>query len=249
MAGHSKWHNIRIRKSAQDARKGKLFTKVAREIMVAARMGGGDPSTNSRLRIAIQAARDVNMPKENIERAIKKGTGELESETYEELTYEGYGPHGVAILLEVMTDNRNRTVAELRNLFNRYGGNLGESGCVAWMFEQKGVINVEKSQTDEDTLMEVALEAGAEDIKDEGDSWQVLCAPSDFEAVRDALTNAGIGYTSAEVSMLPSTTVPLDKNQAEQVLKLIDALEEHDDVQRTYSNFEVSDEVLASLVS
>ncbi|RMF89399.1 MAG: YebC/PmpR family DNA-binding transcriptional regulator [Nitrospinota bacterium] len=245
MSGHSKWSQIRYKKAAVDARRGKLFSKVIREITVAARLGGGDPDANPRLRTAIQTARAVNMPQENIQRAIQKGTGELEGAAYEEVVYEGYGPGGVAILLTALTDNKNRTVAELRHIFSRYGGNLGEVGCVAWMFNKKGLIVVEKDQIEEEDLMLLALEAGAEDIKAEGDTYEILTAVEDFEQVKQALQEHQLEISVAEISMIPQATVKLEGKQAQQMLKLMEALEDHDDVQHVYANFDIPEEVMS----
>ncbi len=245
MSGHSKWSTIKHKKAATDAKRGKIFTKLIKEITVAARLGGGDPSANPRLRAAIDAAKSQNMPKSNIERAIKKGTGELEGVSYEEITYEGYGPGGVAVLVETITDNRQRTVAEVRHLLSKRGGNMGEPGSVAWVFEKKGLIVIEKDKVDEETLMDVALEAGADDIRDEGSEWEVETSPDVLPAVRDAVKAAGIEIISAEVSMVPSTTVKLeDEKQAKQMLLLMEALEENDDVQNVYANFDIPEDIL-----
>ncbi|NDY41702.1 YebC/PmpR family DNA-binding transcriptional regulator [Dissulfurirhabdus thermomarina] len=245
MSGHSKWSTIKHKKGAQDARRGRIFTKLIREIMVAARLGGGDPEANPRLRAAIAAAKAQNMPKDNIERAIKKGTGELEGTAYEEVTYEGYGPGGVAVLVEAMTDNRQRTVADLRYLFGKRGGNLGEPGSVAWMFEKKGLIVVSKDAVDEDALMEAAIEAGAEDIQDQGGEWEIHTTPETFGEVKEALDRAGIPCLSAEISMVPKTTVEVaEEKKALQVLQLMEALEDHDDVQHVYANFDIPEEIL-----
>lgn len=244
MSGHSKWHNIRLRKGRQDAERGKLFTKVAREIIVAAREGGGSPEANTRLRLAIQKARDVSMPADSIKRAIQRGTGEVEGAHYEEVSYEGYGPGGVAVMVSCLTDNRNRTVADLRNVFSKNGGNLGESGCVAWMFDAKGIITLQTAGVDEDTLVLAALEAGAEDIRIEGDTYEIVSQPDTVQNVRQALTDAGIEITSAEATKLPKSTIKLEGKEATQVLRLIDQLEEHDDVQQVYANFDIADEVL-----
>jgi len=248
MAGHSKWANTKHRKGAQDAKRGKIFTKLAKEIAVAARMGGGDADANPRLRAGIIAARAVNMPKDNIERAIKKGVGGLEGANYEEITYEGYGPGGVAVLVDCLTDNRNRTVGEVRYFFSKSGGNMGETGCVSYMFDKKGSIVVEKDKADEEKLMELALEAGAEDVLDEGDIFQVLTAPDDFNAVRDALDKAGIAFAEAEISMIPKNTVEVgDEKTATQLMKLIDNLEDFDDVQKVHANFDIPDELLEKI--
>lgn len=247
MSGHSKWHNIRLRKGKQDAERGKIFTKVAREIIVAAKQGGGNPDANARLRLAIQKARDASMPADNVKRAIQRGTGELEGVSYEEVTYEGYGPGGVAVLVDCLTDNRNRTVAEIRTTFGRCGGNMGESGCVAWMFEQKGVVSIAAETTDEDSVMMAVLDAGAEDIRSEDDTIEVITQPEDLQAVRDALTNAGIEFTQAEVTMMPKSTVRVENpKEAGQILRLMDGLEDLDDVQHVYSNFDIPDDILQS---
>jgi YebC/PmpR family DNA-binding regulatory protein len=223
-----------------------MFTKVAREIIVAAKAGGGNPDANLALKLAIQKARGVSMPQENIKRAIQRGTGESgESANYEEITYEGYGPAGVAVMVKCLTDNRNRTVAELRNIFTKAGGNLGEMGCVGWMFDAKGLITVPADKSDEDTVMMATLDAGAEDIKVEGDTLEVLCQPEDLSKVRDAVSEAGIEFSSAELTMLPKTTVRIeDSKEASRVLRLMDALEDNDDVQQAYSNFDIPDELL-----
>ena len=247
MAGHSKWAQIKHKKAKVDARKGKMFNKIIREITVAARLGGGNPEFNPRLRMAIEKAKEINMPQDNIERAIKRGTGELEGVTYEQAIYEGYGPGGVAILVVALTDNKNRTTGEVRHIFSKYGGNLAGAGSVAWQFEEKGVIYIEKDRADEDTIIEIALEAGAEDVKTEGDTYEVVTGPKEFEAVRKAFEDAGIEISSASLTMIPQNTVKLDRKKAEQVLKLIDALEDNDDVQNVYANFDISDEILASL--
>ncbi len=247
MSGHSKWAQIRHKKAAMDAKRGRLFTRLIREITVAARLGGGDPNANPRLRNAIAAAKAANMPAENIERAIKKGTGELPGVAYEEVVYEGYGPGGVAIMVEAMTDNKNRTVAEIRHIFSKYGGNLGETGCVSWMFRKSGLIYIPVEGTDEDKLMEVALEAGADDIKQEGDYYEVYTAVGDLYSVREALEAAGFTVESAQISALPQSTVRVEGKDAERLLKLLSALEEHDDVQRVHSNMDVPDEILASV--
>ena len=245
MSGHSKWSTIKHKKAAQDAKRGKIFTKLIKEITVAARLGGGDPAANPRLRAAIEAAKAQNMPKNNIERAIKKGTGELEGVSYEEVTYEGYGPGGVAVLVETITDNRQRTVAEVRHIFAKRGGSMGEPGSVAWIFEKKGLIVIEKSKVDEDTLMDAALEAGAEDIQDSGTEWEIETRPENLEKVKKALEDAGIEILSAEVSMVPSNTIDIqDEKQAEQLMKLMNALEDNDDVQHVYANFDIPDELL-----
>lgn len=248
MAGHSKWANIKHRKGAADAKRGKIFTRLIKEITVAARMGGGDIDGNPRLRAAVNTAKQVNMPKDNIARAIKKGTGEIEGEVYDEILYEGYGPGGVAVLVECMTDNRNRTVADIRHYFAKSNGNLGESGCVAWMFDKKGVIAVDKGGIGEEELMDLALEAGAEDVVEEESGFQVLTAPEDFDAVREALEQAGVAMASAEVSMVPKNIVEVtDEDVAKSLMKLLDNLEEHDDVQNVHANFDMDDALVEKL--
>ncbi len=247
MAGHSKWANIRHRKSAQDAKRGKIFTKLIREITVAARLGGGDPSSNPRLRAAIDKALSQNMPKDTIERAVKKGTGAAEGANYEEVRYEGYGPGGVAVMVDCLTDNRNRTVAEVRHVFTKAGGNLGTDGSVAYLFTKAGVINF-PAGSDEDAIMEVALEAGAEDVvTDEDGSIEVLTAPEDFEAVKEALVAAGLEPESAEITMRASTSVALQAGEAEKMIRLLERLEDLDDVQQVYSNADISEDVLAKI--
>ena len=247
MSGHSKWASIKHKKGAVDAKRGKVFTKLIKEITVATRLGGKDPDSNSRLRVAIAAAKAENMPKENIERAIKKGTGELEGSNYEEVTYEGYGPGGVAVLIEVLTDNKNRAVADVRHLFERSGGNLGESGCVAWMFSQKGLIVFQKDQVEEEMLFELALEAGADDIKEDEKELEVITEPSSFEKIKTAIENAGIRYTLAEITMIPKTTVKIDDKHAQQMLTLMENLEDNEDVNHVYANFDISDEVMEAI--
>jgi len=249
MSGHSKWSSIKHKKGAADAKRGKIFTKLIREISVSARAGGGDPDGNARLRTAIAAAKAENMPKDNIERAIKKGTGELEGTHYEETVLEGYGPNGVAIIADVMTDNKNRTIAELRHAFTKHNGNIGTTGCVAWMFSKKGLISLDKDKVDEEKLMEVALEAGAEDINDEESTLEIITEVKDFETVRDALDKNGLSYVFAKVSMIPQNTVKLQDKEAEQFLKLVEALEDSDDVQDVYSNCDISDEVMEKISS
>jgi YebC/PmpR family DNA-binding regulatory protein len=247
MSGHSKWASIKHKKGAVDAKRGKIFTKLIKEITVATRLGGKDPDSNSRLRVAISAAKAENMPKENIERAIKKGTGELEGSNYEEVTYEGYGPGGVAVLIEVLTDNKNRAVADVRHLFERSGGNLGEAGCVAWMFSQKGLIVFQKDQVEEEMLFELALEAGADDIKEDEKELEVITEPSSFEKVKTAIENAGIRYTLAEITMIPKTTVKIDDKHAQQMLTLMENLEDNEDVNHVYANFDISNEVMEAI--
>jgi YebC/PmpR family DNA-binding regulatory protein len=243
MAGHSKWANIKHRKGAQDAKRGKIFTKLIKEIITAARIGGGDIDANPRLRSAVAAAKAENLPKDNWERAIKKGTGELEGVNYEEANYEGYGPGGAAILVDALTDNKNRAVSEIRHAMTKHGGNMGESGCVAYMFDKKGYLVVEKNVIDEDGLMEVALEAGAEDVREDGSNFEVITAPEDFEAVKEAIDAASIATIAAEVTMLPQTMAPLDGDTALKVIKLIDALEDCDDVQKVYTNADIPDDL------
>ena len=241
MSGHSKWATIKHKKAAVDARRGKVFT--------AARMGGGDADSNPRLRTAVAAAKTANMPSDTIQRAIKKGTGELPGEVYEEITYEGYGAGGVAILVDVLTDNKNRTVAEIRHLFAKHGGNLGETGCVAWMFARKGLITLNTHQIDEDTLLELVLEAGGDDIKTAADAYEIVTAPEAFEDVRSTLEQKGLTFDVAEVTMMPQNTVPVEGKQAEQVLRLMEALDDQDDVRKAHANFDISDEVMAALAS
>ena len=245
MAGHSKWHNIMHRKGRQDAKRGKLFTKAAKEIIIAAK-GGGDPSMNARLRAAILAAKAVNLPKDKIDTAIKKGTGELGGAAYEEIIYEGYGPGGVALLIETATDNRNRTVAEVRHILSKGGGSMGEAGCVGWMFERKGVLTFDKSLTEEQ-LMEVGLEAGVEDIIDDGDSWELHTAPEDLEGAQQAFEAAGLTCDSAEITRVPKTEVAVDVDAGRKLLKLMDALEDNDDVQNVHGNFDLPEELMDEL--
>ena len=247
MSGPSKWSTIKHKKGAADAKRGKAFTKIIKEIMVAARFGGSDINANPRLRSAVLAAKAENMPRDNIDRAIKKGTGELEGVNYEEFTYEGYGPGGVAMLLEVLTDNKNRTVADVRHLFSKQNGNLGEAGCVSWMFEKKGLISIDKKGVDEDRLMEVALDAGALDVKDGGKDYDVTTPPNAFEEVKKKLEEAGFKSTYAEVTMVPQNTVRLSGKEAEQMLRLMEALEDSDDVQKVYANFDIADEEMERL--
>ena len=241
MSGHSKWHTIKHKKGATDAKRGKVFTKLIKEITVAARSGGGDEAANARLRKAVSDAKAANMPNETIDRAIKRGTGDLEGVNYEEITYEGYGIGGVAVLIETMTDNRNRTVAEIRHLFSKNGGNLGEAGSVAWMFDKKGYIVVDKAAKSEEELFEIALEAGADDMQEEGESFEIFTAPETFEAVSEAITAAGIEPQAAEVSMFPQNYIHLEGADAKQMLKLYEAIEDHDDVQNVYANFDIDE--------
>ncbi len=244
MSGHSKWSSIKHKKGATDAKRGKIFSRLNKEITVAARIGGGDPGSNPRLRTAIQAAKSENMPKDNMERAIKKGTGELEGVNYEEGFYEGYGPGGAAIFIESLTDNKLRAVAEIRHILNKAGGNLGENGCVSWMFDKKGYIVIEKKGIDEETLMETAIDAGAEDVREDEINIEVITAPNDFEAVREAVDKASISYVVAEIAMLPKTTVNLEGKEAEQMIKLMETLEDCDDVQKVYTNADIPDELV-----
>jgi len=246
MSGHSKWHGIKHKKAKVDAAKGRIFTKLIKEITVAARHGGGDPGGNARLRTAIQAAKAANMPSDNIERAIKKGTGELPGVSYEECIYEGYGPGGVAVLVEALTDNKNRTTSELRKVFSKHGGNMGESGCVAWMFAKKGLIQVEAAKADEEKLLTIALEAGAEDMQRAESLFEVTTAPADFEKVKAALEKAGLPLASAEVTLVPQNTIRVEGKSAQQMLQLMEDLEEHDDAQHVYANFDIPEEVMAA---
>ncbi len=247
MSGHNKWASIKHKKAIVDAKRGKVFTKIIREITMGARLGGGDPTTNPRLRTAIQSAKDANMPADNIERAIKKGAGELEGVTYEEITYEGYGPQGVAILVQCLTDNKNRTSAEIRSLFTKQGGSMAGAGSVAWIFEKRGLIYVAAQKTTEDKLMEIALAAGAEDLTKQDDKFQVQTAPADFMAVREAVEKAGIPVETAALSMVPKNEVQVSAESGRAVLNLIEALEDHDDVQNVYANADIPDEVLKEI--
>lgn len=246
MSGHSKWATIKRKKAAVDAKRGKVFTQIIKEITVAARMGGGDPASNPRLRLIIDKAKANNMPAENIKRAIQRGTGELPGVSYEDVTYEGYGPGGAALLIESVTDNKNRTVSELRHLLERHGGKLGAANSVAWMFHKKGVISVPKANYSEDDLLEVILDAGAEDMKTEEDVYTITTSPDAFEKVKQALEGKGIKMDNAELQMVPENTVRVEGKDAEQLLKLMEVLEDHDDVQHVYSNFDIDDKVLAS---
>ncbi|UFS69091.1 YebC/PmpR family DNA-binding transcriptional regulator [Geomonas sp. RF6] len=247
MSGHNKWSTIKHKKGAADAKRGKIFTKIIKEITVAAKIGGGDPDGNPRLRTAIDKAKAENMPKDNVERAIKKGVGGLEGTNYEETTYEGYGPGGTAVLVEVMTDNRNRTVSEVRSIFTKCNGNMGEAGCVAWLFDKKGLM-IFPEGTDFDKLFEAAIEAGADDVTDEGDQIEVLTDPSSFNAVKEALEKAGFKPESAEVTMIPQTQVKLEGKQAENMLKLMERMEDCDDVQNVYANFDIAEEEMEKLM-
>ena len=247
MAGHSKWANIKHRKGAQDAKRGKIFTKIIKELTVASRIGGGDPNTNPRLRTAVDKAKQANMPKDNVDRAIKKGTGDLDGVSYEEGLFEGYGPGGVALIVEFLTDNRTRTVADVRHCFSKYGGNLGVSGSVAFLFDRKGLISF-SADNDFDQIFEIALEAGAEDVKDEEDVYEVITDPGDFIPVREAMAAAGLKWETAETTMIPQNQVMLEGKPAETMLKLMDALEDNDDVQNVYANFDISEDELAKIM-
>lgn len=249
MSGHSKWASIKHKKAAADAKRGKIFTKIIREITVAARTGGGNPDTNPRLRLAITNAKNANMPADNIDRAIKKGTGELPGVSYEEVLYEGYGPQGVALMVQCLTDNKNRTASEIRNLFSKRGGNMAGQGSVAWQFEQKGLFVVKAAEgITEDKLMEVAVSAGAEDLSREGENFEIISGPQDFEAVKTALEEAGIETESAELTMLPKNMVKVDEENAKTVLTLIEGLEEHDDVQNVYTNCDIPEELVKEIM-
>ncbi len=247
MSGHSKWSTIKHKKGAADARRGKIFTKLIKEITIAARMGGGDPNGNPRLRSAVTAAKAENMPKDNIERAIKKGTGELPGVSYEETTYEGYGPGGVAVLVEILTDNRKRTVADIRHIFSKNAGNLGETGCVSWMFEKRGMVVFDKSKADEEKVMNTALEAGAADVRETEKEFEVITEPGDFEAVKKKLEDAGLQPLYAEVTMVPQSTIRLTGKEAQQMVRLMESLEDSDDVQHVYANFDISDAEMEQL--
>ncbi|HNV86763.1 MAG TPA: YebC/PmpR family DNA-binding transcriptional regulator [Candidatus Omnitrophota bacterium] len=244
MSGHSKWATIKHKKAAADAKRGKIFTKIIRELTVAAKSGGGSPESNPRLRVAIQTAKDNNMPQDNITRAIKKGTGELPGVSYEEVNYEGYGPAGVAVYVQVLTDNKNRAASEIRSIFDKRGGNMAGAGSVAWIFEKKGLIVVNKSKISEDQLMEIVLSAGAEDLTADGDLFEVTCVPQDFENVKKALADKNIACESAEITMLPKNLVKVDSENAKQLLGLIEALEDHDDVQSVYNNADIPEDVM-----
>lgn len=244
MGGHSHWSTIKRKKGAEDAKRGKTFTKMIREITTAARVGGGEPNGNPRLRLAIVKAKEVNMPADNIKKAIQRGTGELPGVHYEDAIYEGYGPGGVAILIEISTDNKNRTVSEVRNILDKFGGRMGEAGSVAWMFHRKGRITVEQSRADEERLMSLVLEAGAEDLRTENDSYEVIIPPQDFEAVRKALAEQNIEVASAEIASIPQSTVTVEGKEAERLLRLMEALEDHDDVQNVHANFDIPEDVM-----
>jgi YebC/PmpR family DNA-binding regulatory protein len=249
VSGHSKWAQIKHKKASTDAKRGKVFTKIVKEIAIAARLNGGDPTGNPRLRTAIEKAKEVNMPSDNIKRAVMKGTGELPGVSYEEVLYEGYGTGGAAILLEVLTDNRNRTVPEIRHIMTKYGGNLGEAGCVSWMFEKRGYILVDKNRIDEDTLMSAALDAGAEDMRNDPkeDNYEIITAPENIGKVRTSLEATGIPVSLSEITMLPKSYVSVDEKAAEQMMRLIEALEDHDDAQNVYTNVDIPDEVIAKV--
>ncbi len=248
MSGHSKWHTIKHKKGAADAKRGKVFTRIIKELTVAARAGGGDPDANPRLRTIIAEAKAVNMPADNIKRAVQRGTGELPGVSYEEVSYEGYGPGGAALIVEVLTDNRNRTVGEIRHLLTKHGGNLGETNSVAWMFDKKGYIVVEKSKTDEETLMAATLDAGADDLRDDEDNWEVMSPPDSFQQVLDAIKALGIEPGAAEIAMLPQNYVKLEGKTAQQMIKLIEVLEDHDDTKKVWSNADIAEkEIEASL--
>ncbi len=248
MSGHSKWATIKHKKAAADARRGKAFTKIIREISIAARIGGPDPDSNPRLRSAIQAAKAENMPNENVERAIQRGAGQLEGEHYEEVTFEGYGPGGVGMLVQVVTTNRNRVVSDIRHLMSKHGGNMAETGAVGWMFQRKGEIFVPKEQADEDKLLGIVLEAGAEDVRDDGSAWQVLTPAEDFDKVREALEKAELKPSSAEVGWVAQNYIKLTGAQAQQMLRMVEALEEHDDVQHVYANFDIDENEIQAAV-
>lgn len=247
MAGHSKWANIKHRKGRQDAKRGKMFTKATKELMLAAKLGGGDPDMNPRLRMAIESAKSINLPKDKIDTAIKKGTGEITSGSMEEVVYEGYGPGGAAILVEAVTDSKNRTVSEIRKIFSKGGGNLGEQGCVSWMFQTQGVLTFDKGKYSEDQLMEVGLEAGVDDVVDDGDFWEVRTDPDHYFQVKQAFEEAGISMESSDVEKLPQTYINLDKETAERAMKLYEQLDDHEDVQKVYTNFEIPDELYQEL--
>jgi YebC/PmpR family DNA-binding regulatory protein len=241
MSGHSKWHSIKHKKAAADSKRGRIFTRLIKEMTAAARNGGGDPDANPRLRLAISTAKASNMPAENIKKAVMRGTGELPGIIYEDINYEGYGPGGVAIFMHALTDNKNRTVAEIRHVLSKNGGNLGETGCVGWMFERKGYFVVEKSSADEEKLMEIALGAGADDMREDGSNFEILTAPENFDAVRVALESAKIATSAAEISMMPQNYVKLEGKNAQTMLKLMEALEDHEDIQNVWSNFDIDE--------
>ena len=245
MSGHSKWSTIKHKKGATDAKRGKIFTKVIKEITVAARIGGGDVDGNPRLRLAVQKAKEVNMPQENLIRAIKKGTGELEGVQYQEISYEGYGPGGVAIFMEVMTDNKNRTIGELRAILDKNGGNMGENGCVAWIFEKKGIITIMISEKDEEELLELVMDAGGDDLQTVDDYYEITTSVESFESVRKAIENSGLKVQSAQLTRIPQNTVNVEEKNCKSLLRLMDMLEDHDDIQKVYSNFDITDELMS----
>jgi YebC/PmpR family DNA-binding regulatory protein len=247
MSGHSKWSTIKRKKGAADAKRGKVFSKLIKEITVAARAGGGDPEGNPRLRAAVLSAKAENMPKDNIERAIKKGTGELEGAAFEEVIYEGYGPGGVAILAQVLTDNKNRTVADIRHIFTKNGGSMGETGCVSWLFEKKGYFVIDKKQIEEEALMEWALEAGVEDIREQEKEWEIISLPENFEPVRVALEEKKWNPLVSELTMLPKNTVNLEGKNAEQMIRMMETLEDNEDIQNVYANFDISEKVMEAM--
>jgi len=249
MSGHSKWATIKHKKAATDAKRGRVFTKIIREITIAARVGGGDPNTNPRLRSAIATAKNENMPNDNIERAVQRGTGQLEGEQYEEVMFEGYGPGGVGMLVQVVTTNRNRVVSEIRHLMSKGGGNLAEAGAVGWMFHRKGDIVVSKEKASEDKMLSLVLDAGAEDLRDDGSAWEVITPPEAMEAVRDALTKAGVTPDSAAVAWVPQNYVKLTGAPAQQMLRLVESLEEHDDVQQVYANFDIDEKEIQAVMA
>lgn len=249
MSGHSKWATIKHKKAATDAKRGRIFTKLIREITIAARVGGGDADTNPRLRSAIQAAKNENMPNDNIERALQRGTGSLEGEQYEEVNFEGYGPGGVGMIVQVVTSNRNRIVSDLRHMMSKHGGNMAETGAVGWMFQRKGDITVPKQQADEDKMLGIVLDAGAEDLRDDGADWEVVSPPESFEAVREALTKNGITPSGAEIAWVPQNYVKLTGSQASQMLRLIETLEDHDDVQHVFANFDIDEKEMQAVMA
>lgn len=247
MSGHSKWASIKHKKAANDSKRGKAFTKLIKEVTIAAREGGGNPDNNPRLRTAIANAKSQNVSNDKIETSILRGTGQLPGMTFDEVTYEGYGPGGVAIIVEVVTDNKNRSVADMRYFFSKNGGNLGEKNCVSWMFDKKGLITIDKDKANEDDLIAIALDAGAEDVQIEDDSYEIVTAPEDFEKVKEAIEKAGIETVLAEVSMIPQSTLKVEGKEAHQVLKLIESLEEYDDTQKVHSNFDIADDIIEQL--
>ena len=249
MSGHSKWHNIKIRKQAQDAKKSKAFSKMSRDIIMAAKDGGGDPDINNRLRVAIEKARAAGLPQDNVKRAIQRGTGDVQGVTFESAVYEGYGPGGVAVMVQILTDNRNRAVSELRSIFGKHGGNLGAANCVAWLFDQKGIILVPQEGVSEEKVLEIALEAGAEDVQADDSSYEIRTAPGDVESVKKALEKNDVPFESAEVTMVPQNRVTLKEKQAQQVLRLMDALEAQDDVQQVYANFDIPDRIMEAIAA